>query len=497
MQPASSPGALAVRRAGVDPRVQLGRIRFRRALALMVMTLLLPGSAQLVAGNRKVGRIALRVWMGTIAFGVLLFLLGMLFDSFLFWFASNSLTLGLVRFGLMGMAIGWTFLFIDAWRLGNPLNLRQKQRLAMVGINGMLCFSVAGSLLFAAHVASAGNGLLNAMFTSGDAEGATHGRYNVMILGADTGADRWGTRIDSINVASIDAETGEAVLIGMPRNLMRFPFAKGSTMAKQFPDGYDGEDGLINSLSTYAANHKDLFKGARYPGVEATRQAVEGVTGLEVHYFAMVNLQGFEKMVDAVGGITINVRDRIPIGGGSAPVEGYIEPGVRKLDGFKALWFARSRESSDDYARMARQKCVLNAMLQQLNPRQVLMNVGEIANASKALVTTDLPRGEVDRFVQLALKAKSQPIRSVSLVPPLIRTNHPDVDVIQKAIQKAIDGAEGKGKKKESAEAAPKERGTVPPPPKKSEPSTSVGGAVGNLNDGYAANQAQNLGAYC
>lgn len=485
MQPSSSPG---------DPRVLLGRIRFRRALALMVMTLVLPGSAQLAAGSRQVGRIAMRVWMALLGTGVFVFLLGLLFDSFVFWFLSNTYVLALVRFALMGVAIGWTYLFVDAWRLGNPLTLRQKQRLAMVGINGVLCFSVAGTLLFGAHVVNVQKDLLAAMFVSGDAEDATHGRYNVMVLGADTGADRWGTRIDSINVASIDAETGEAVLIGLPRNLMRFPFAEGSVMAKQFPDGYDGEDGLINSLSTYAANHKDLFQGVRYPGVEATRQAVEGITGLDIHYFAMVNLQGFEKMVDAVGGVTLNVRDRIPIGGGAAPIEGYIQPGKRKLNGFKALWFARSRESSDDYARMARQKCVLSAMLQQLNPRQVVLNFDKIASASKALVTTDLPRGEVDRFVELALKARSKPIRSVSLVPPLIRTNHPDIDKIQAAIGKAIDRAEGKQAARKKASDKP--RGTVPPPPTQ-QPQGSTGGAIGNIQDGYAANQASDLGAVC
>ncbi len=82
----------------------------------------------------------------------------------------------------------------------------------------------------------------------------------------------------------------------------------------------------------------------------------------------MVNLQGFRSMVQAVGGLKLNVRDRIPIGGVGGPVTGYIEPGVQRLNGFETLWFARSRESADDYSRMARQKCVMNAMLQQLSP---------------------------------------------------------------------------------------------------------------------------------
>ena len=77
-------------------------------------------------------------------------------------------------------------------------------------------------------------------------------------------------------------------------------------------------------------DHKALFKGYANPGVEATIEGVEGITGLKINYYAMVNLQGFRSMVDAVGGVTLNVRDRIPIGGVGGPVTGYIEPGVQQ-----------------------------------------------------------------------------------------------------------------------------------------------------------------------
>ena len=98
--------------------------------------------------------------------------------------------------------------------------------------------------------------------------------------------------------------------------------------------------------------------------------------------------------------MTLNVRDPIPIGGGETGITGYIKPGKRKLNGFETLWFARSRMAADDYSRMARQKCVLNAMLQQLSPQTVVSKFDKIAKASEALITTDLPRGEVDRFVR-------------------------------------------------------------------------------------------------
>jgi polyisoprenyl-teichoic acid--peptidoglycan teichoic acid transferase len=430
--------------ATVDARTQLGRIRFRRALALMLMTLVLPGSAQIVAGRKHVGRIAMRIWFGLILTAILLLVVELLSHSFVFWFASNTFVLGLVRFVLVGLAVGWAFLLIDAWRIGEPLALRQKQRLAMVGINGLLCFSVAGSLLFASHLVNVHKDWLLATFSSGPASKAHDGRFNVLLLGGDSGADRWGLRPDSITVASIDEETGRTVLFGLPRNMLNFPFAKGSIMAEQFPRGYNcGVQCELNSLATWAADHKALFKGYDNPGVEATTEAVEGITGLKINYYAMVNLKGFQKMVDAVGGVTLNVRDRIPIGGVGGPVTGYIKPGKRKLNGFETLWFARSRESADDYSRMARQKCVLNAMLQQLSPQQVLLNVQEIAEAGKELLSTDIPATELDRFVDLALKARTQPVSTVSFVPPAVNTSDPDYAAIHDTVDDALARAEG------------------------------------------------------
>ncbi|MCX6397035.1 MAG: LCP family protein [Propionibacteriales bacterium] len=462
-----------------DHRAQLSRIRFRRAVALMLMTLLLPGSAQIVAGRKEVGRVAMRIWFGLIVTVVLFGLIGLMSDSFVLHVLTGDLELNLIRFVLMGLAIGWAFLFVDAWRIGDPLALAQKQRLAMVGINGFLCFSVCGSLLFASHLVSVERNFISAMFGDGQAVAAKDGRYNVLLLGGDSGADRWGLRPDSISVASIDAKTGKTVLFGLPRNMLNFPFAEGSIMHEQFPDGYDcGRECELNSLATWAADHKALFKGYDNPGIEATSQAVEGITGLKIHYFAMVNLKGFRKMVDAVGGIKLNVRDRIPIGGVGGPVTGYIEPGVRKLNGFDTLWFARSRESADDYSRMARQKCVMGAMLQQLSPMTVVTKFQDIAEASAELITTNIPRSEVPTFVKLADKARSQPVKTVSFVPPLINTGNPDIAKIQRAVAKAID-PKAVGRKRAGTDRA------------------TTGGAIGSLRAGYAANQSDDLNSVC
>jgi LCP family protein required for cell wall assembly len=486
MPPDTSPGSRA------------SRVRFRRAVTLMLMTLLLPGSAQLVAGNRRVGRLVLRGWTVLLVGAVLVALVGFFWHGLLFRMAASSLVLGLIQAVLLVVAVAWAALFVDAWRLGQPLTLPQNQRLAVVGVNGVLCFSVAGTLLFGAHMVSVNRELVATMFGSGAASSASDGRYNVLLMGGDSGAGRFGLRPDSLTVASIDAETGRTVLFGLPRNMANFPFRKGSAMAGEFPDGFDCEGCYLNGVSTWALDNVDLFDGSKTPGIDATVSAVEGITGLDINYWAMANLQGFKDLVDAVGGVTLNVRDRIPVGLPHEAHFHYIEPGTKKLDGHDTLWFARAREGSDDYSRMARQKCVMNAMVSQISPQKVVRNFEEIARAGSAMISTNLPAGELSTFMDLALKARGQKLATVSFVPPMINTSKPDIDLIHDRVEAAIARAEGR----KVSQPASKEKASTPSSDGSSgrataAPTSTTGGSLGSLSEGYAANDTEDLGASC
>jgi LCP family protein required for cell wall assembly len=496
--PGHTVGTTYVAHAPTSTEDRAARVRFRRALALMAMTLVLPGSAQLACGNRRVGRSALRVWFALLLVSAGCLLVATLHHEFAFWLVSDLAALQAVRLVMMGLAVAWAALFFDAWRLGQPLTLRMSHRRAAVGVNGILCFSVAAVLLFGAHLVGVQRDFIQTMFGSGDASGAHDGRYNVLLLGGDSGVDRWGLRPDSITVASIDADTGRTVLVSLPRNMQNFPFAKGSVMREQFPDGFDCEHCMLNGVNTWAMDNKELFGKSKQPGVDATIMAVEGITGLKINYWAMVNLKGFRDLVDAVGGVELNVRSRIPIGGLGSDVYDYIEPGRQKLTGFETQWYARAREGSDDYSRMARQKCVMGAMLDQLDPSAVLRNFQKIAKASSAMVQTSIPASEVDRFISLALKAKGQKISTLSVVPPLFDTYEPDAKLIKEKVAEAIDTAEGDAPRtEESADTADDSKAgkTKKPKPPANEPVT--GGSVGSLADGYAANETQDLGSAC
>src|SRR5690606_3013072 len=102
-------------------------------------------------------------------------------------------------------------------------------------------FAVSGTAAFGAWVAASTSGFVAEVFTAGDIEAPVDGRYNFLLLGGDAGEDRDGLRPDSITLASVDAVTGEAVLIGLPRNLELVPFAAGSPMEQRYPEGYGVE----------------------------------------------------------------------------------------------------------------------------------------------------------------------------------------------------------------------------------------------------------------
>jgi LCP family protein required for cell wall assembly len=415
------------------------QVAFRRSITLLVMTVIVPGWAQLVAGNKRVGRVAVGVWAALCALLVLALLVAVVRHE---WLISLFTHPGLLRVAwvlLIALAVAWIALLSDAWRLGDPLRLARPHRRVMVGMNTCLCLLTGGALLFSAHLVAVQRDFIISVFSAEAVSDPHDGRYNVLLLGGDSGAGRWGLRPDSINVASIDEETGRTVLFSLPRNMQNIPFPEGSVMAQQFPSGFDCDECYLNSVYTWALGQAELFDmSPQAAGIEATTQAVEGATGLQVNYYALVNLAGFTDLVDAVGGVQIDVPKQIPIGGIGSEVTDHIEPGVQRLDGFQTQWFARSRVDDDDYARMARQKCVLNAMLQQLSPQTVVLKVQAIAEAGKELVRSDIPASELDTFIGLALKAKSLPLASVSFVPPKIQTYDPDYELVHDMVDEAL-----------------------------------------------------------
>jgi len=421
----------------------------------MVMTVVLPGSAQLVAGNKRVGRIAVRTAVAAFGLVAAVVVTGLVSESSVISLFTKLWFLGFVRVALVVAALGWAYLLVDAWRIADPMGLGQRHRLALTAVNGVLCFSLTGALLFASHIVAVQKDFIASVFGGGTASAAEHGRYNILLLGGDAGPARVGVRPDSITLASVDEETGRTVLFGLPRNLADVPFPEGSVMDQEFPHGFDCDGCYLNSVNTWASDHADLFPGVTNPGIEATKETVEEITGLTVNYHVLIDMHGFQELVNAVGGVTIDVKERLPIGGVGGPVTGWIEPGRQRLTGFETLWYSRSRATSDDYSRMGRQKCVMNAMLHQLDPKTVVTRFGAIADAGKQVISTSIPASELDTFVNLALKTKDLPVSTVSFVPPTIDTGAPDWGRIRTMVTAAIARSEAKDDGSSAASRSP------------------------------------------
>ena len=458
LSPPTGPGLDRRPKRPPSPRLTRRRseaIKLRRSLTFLGMSVLLPGSAQMAAGNRAVGRVSLRIWAGLWGLAVVAVIFGLVWPAGAVAVFTAGPVLVVIQIGMVLVGLGWVVLLLDAWRISRPPELAPRHRLLVACVNLVVVGAAVTGLVAAASVISTQRDLVSSVFAGGGDRVAKNGRYNILLLGGDAGKDRVGLRPDSLTVASVDAETGRTVLIGLPRNMERVPFPESSPLHKAFPDGFFCTDRscLLNAVYTYAMNHRELYPGVANPGAQATTEAVEGAIGLEINYWVLVDLRGFEQLVDAVGGITMDVYRRVPIGGGHAKLYGYVEAGrQRHLNGYEALWFARSRSDSSDYDRMVRQKCVVNAMLDQLDPVTVLTKFNAIAAAGKEILATNIPAGDLDRMVELALAAKKLPLSSVNLVPPLVDPAQPDFGFVRQTVATKIDTA-GRPRSSTSASA--------------------------------------------
>jgi polyisoprenyl-teichoic acid--peptidoglycan teichoic acid transferase len=418
---------------------------------MVLLTLLIPGSVQLLAGNRRVARIGLVATLSFWVLMVILLALGVIHKSWLISLVSMPFVDVFLAVFLFAYAILFALLSIDTLRLMKLGRLYNRDRwisfaaIVLAGVLGTSAISYAGNL------AGVSAGALGAIFNQSGVTEPVDGRYNIMLLGADSGRDRFGIRPDSISVISINAQTGAAVNIGIPRNLQHVGFVAGSPMLKVYPNGWDcGLNCLINAIyKDTTDNHSDLYpladKQGSTPGVEATRDAVQYVTGLKIQSYVMVDMAAFAGLVDALGGVDINVKERLPIGGQKldlSDVSGWIEVGQQHMNGYNAMWYARSRHSTTDYDRMRRQREVENAILNQFDPANVLTRFQSIAAAGTKLVKTDIPSGMLANYVELATKLKTKKMVSLELVPPTIDVIHPNFDAIHQMIKSAF-AAEG------------------------------------------------------
>jgi LCP family protein required for cell wall assembly len=263
-------------------------------------------------------------------------------------------------------------------------------------------------------------------------------RLNVLLLGGDAGPGRGGLRTDTMIVASVDPISGDAALIGLPRNFGQVTFTDGTVVPVR----------RLNHVYEWGRSHPDAFSGPD-PGASATRNVVENITGLEIDYHMLVDLTGFADLVDAFGGVRMHIPETVggplydPVSGGYEMIE--IPAGSQRLDGGHALAYARARYGSSDYARMGRQRCILAAMARDADLLGLATRLPDILAVVETNLSTDMPVELVPELIRLAPRIAGSQIRVVGFDATwrvgTTADGHaiPDVDRIRATVRQTIE----------------------------------------------------------
>lgn len=230
---------------------------------------------------------------------------------------------------------------------------------------------------------------------------AADGRLNVLLIGSDAGPGRWSMRADAIILASVEIETGRVAAFSIPRYTTGVPLPEPAASA--FACRCLEEP--INALYVVANQRPDIFPGGELRGMEALMGAIEALSGVQLDGMAVADLNGFVRLVDAIGGITVDAPADVydpayPDPNGVDEVEVYFPAGVQEMNGWEALAYARTRHQDGDVARIARQQHTLKALQRELGC-DVLGNLPAILEVARDSLWTNLPLEDVPDMLRI------------------------------------------------------------------------------------------------
>jgi LCP family protein required for cell wall assembly len=235
----------------------------------------------------------------------------------------------------------------------------------------------------------------------------------VLLIGVDSTHARTETLTDTMMVASLDPVGHTASLISVPRDLVDTPLGNGDTFGPK-----------LNSLMSFADAHPaDFPKG----GLRTLEDAIGALLGIQIHYYARLNFAGFIRMVDAVGGVDIDVPHGFvdpSYDGYGAGVSGYsITAGPHHMTGRDALAYARSRKAltESDFTRQARQQQILIALRAKAGQGgSLLFQLPDLLDAVGQTVRSDLPVDRLPALAAIADEVGRDSVTTVVIRSPLV-----------------------------------------------------------------------------
>jgi len=479
---------------------------FARAIGGTIAGTVLPGLGFLLARRKVAGGLVLLAFLGL---GYVI-LASVLFErQAVLALLLKPSTLRIIAGALAVGAVLWVCVIVLTHLWLRPNNLSPVRRGIGGALVAVLSFAVSAPLAVGAVYAGTSANTMGTVFKStDDSKSATRpsngptaeandpwagiDRLNILLLGGDSdGGKRFGLRTDTVMVASIDTKTGDTTLISLPRNTGRMPFPKDSVLHQHYPYGFtngNGDDAefMLNAMydNVPAALGKDILGETDNVGADVLKLSVGEALGLKIDYYVLIDIQGFTKMIDALGGITVNINERVAMGGSTdahRPPSKWLEPGPdQHLNGKEAMWFARGRygAANGDFDRMDRQRCVIDAVIKQANPANVVTRYEAIAREGGQLIMTDITQEELPAFVELSMRVKNGQVRSVVFkhgVQGFISGN-PDFAMMRERVAKAIKetaARPGSSSTKPKTPSSPSSGSSTKKPSKPSSSSTS------------------------
>ncbi len=237
---------------------------------------------------------------------------------------------------------------------------------------------------------------------------------NILLLGSDTPLGSVSVRTDTMIIVSINHENQTASMVSLPRDL--FVYHPGKIMAR-------------------------LNTAVSLGGVEQLEQTILYNFGIPIHYYAQIDFDGFEQAVDAMGGVDVAVSCRLQDWRLISPEldpeveenwhQFALEPGIHHMDGDTALWYARSRLSSNDFDRGRRQQQLLHAMLNQGVDLNLVAQAPSLWNTYQDAVETDIDIGRLLQFATLAPAIRQNGVQHLYLARGIQSWTTPDGASVQ------------------------------------------------------------------
>jgi polyisoprenyl-teichoic acid--peptidoglycan teichoic acid transferase len=464
------------------------------ALLVTLLSALLPGTGFLWSGRKSLGFLVLPPALTVIALAAWYAVrdpravLDLAFDPTRLQVAAVALGAGLVI---------WALIVLTTYFMVRPMPSRGLHTFVGTAFVGLLCAAVAAPVVVGARYAMVQADLVQTVFqdnTSATAPKnvtvkdpwAGRDRVNVLLLGGDGGVHREGVRTDTMILLSLDTRTGRTIMFSLPRNMMNAQFPADSPLHDLYPYGFggygDAGNWMLNAVYRMVPIlHPGILGTSDNEGADALKLAIQGSLGVPVDYYVLVNLRGFRQIVDAMGGVTVNISSPIPVGGntdlGILP-DRYLQPGPdQRLDGMDALWYSRGRYGSDDYQRMERQRCMIDAIIDEAKPLNLLRRYQGLAEAGKQIIRTDIPSKLLPAFVDLAMEIKDASVTSVVFrSSEAFFPGDPDFAWMRQKVRAALkpppDRPRDRGESRPSATASPTPTPGVPT--EEADPGTAV-----------------------